>query len=351
MKIPNFKNKSTCLMHDYVDYLIWGRGIEQHRIDSKKNGDERSYLRGIHKKETLQLINNFISLLFKRAVVSSTSIWVDKNPQAHFSLNGINENCELGDLLILFDITNVNEKSADRHRVGWILQGKTSIHNDCVNHKDKSTLNEIDLYEKISNFDVRHFKDKLGTYDLSIDQDFCISEKWSFLQFCLDEDSYINRRWDSSPIQRIWPLANPHWNQTNNHDSFFQALLIMAQTTATSPSQYGMILERNGEWRSLCETLMKFTLNRNSRLPRGAWNISELMSPETLAFNIDNDFHGHELIKKHVEKNQEYEKILGIEKNNDFEPPATLHNDIYNEDPVGISTLLISITKNDSSAD
>lgn len=256
---------------DHVDYRIWRAGVKRHLNEGVPNGDERTYLRGLHQYSSLGMLSNFLLSKIANSFIRTQSVWVDKHPQAHF---GVNNNCELGDLLVLLSVSRLQGNQLNSHQVGWILQGKTTDDPKCVKHGDSSTLNEINLYENYLNFSLRHFSQKLGTFDLNKDPDISagsINEKWSFLQFCLNGGFYNSNLWGASPIQRLWPLGTPPKSPSAAHSSFADAILQMASGNGNSPSAYGAVLNRNPEWKKLCDALLAFTKSRNSRLARGQW--------------------------------------------------------------------------------
>jgi hypothetical protein len=256
---------------DYVDYRIWRAGVKRHLNEGVPNGDERTYLRGLHQYSSLGTLSNFLLSKIANSFIRTQSVWVDKHPQAHF---GVNDNCELGDLLVLLRVSRLQGNQLNSYRVGWILQGKTTDDPKCVKHGDSSTLDEINLYENYLDFSLRHFSQRLGTFDLNKDPDIgagSMNEKWSFLQFCLNDRFYNSNLWGASPIQRLWPLGSPAKSPSAAHSSFADAILQMASGSGNSPSAYGAVLDRNPEWKKLCDTLLAFTRPRNSRLARGQW--------------------------------------------------------------------------------
>jgi hypothetical protein len=266
-----FNGQNTpSLSAEYVDYRLWRAGIKRHLHEKRVNGDERTYLRGLHSYSSLGALIYFLQKNIPNALFRMQSVWVDKHPQAHF---GNNQNCELGDLLVIVRNRTISGSEEKSHSVGWLLQGKTARNQAIVQHPDKSTEREVDLYENHLSFTLEHYKKELGVFNLNNDTDIAAGaakNKWEFLQFCLDQTAYSSSGWSSSPIQRIWPLGSPR-TSNGQHSSFAMAILKIAQSSGNSPAMHGAVLERNSEWEKLCKTLLKFTADKIGKLPRGHW--------------------------------------------------------------------------------
>lgn len=374
--IPIFKGiPSNPASAEYVDYRLWRAGIKRHLHENRPNGDERSYLRGIHNYSSLGTLNTFLRTNIPNAVFRLQSVWVDKHPQAHFNTG---KNCELGDLLLIARIRMVSGLSTKSHVVGWLLQGKTAADPARVQHTDGSTINEVDLYSNHLLFDVKHFSRNLGTFDLAKDQDIVTGaayRKWEFLQFCLDDTEYGKSSWPLSPIQRLWPLGAPH-TQCGLHSSFAEAVLKIAQSSSFAPSDHGAVLERNPEWSRLCNKLLEFTAARSSRLARGSWqrvfpyqalkpwwvsrfelnpSFMPLFFPPydedkvVLTSHLTHSFHSNgaaHAFLSDVTKAEVSQARSSSHHDRDREPPDDLRGNDDGEEG-GISTLVIDVTRND----
>ncbi|BCM10519.1 hypothetical protein ACI2S5_11220 [Ralstonia nicotianae] len=270
LKIPAFRGHHPPLLTDaeYTDYRLWELGIRRHWAEHHHTGQERTYLRGLHTPLALRLLRGALSR--PAWGVRLTSCWVDRHPQAHPLPAGAN--CEIGDLLVVVRYlvpqavgVRVNAQRA------LLLQAKTADHPVRIAHTDPSTRNEIALYTACQHLALRHFKAVLGTFDLSRDAHLNRHPSsdwphWKFLQFCRDDVEYQNGVWPPSPIQSLWPLPVTGHAQASSLTTTMQRLVVGDRDVGAD-----MDALVNPEWTRLCETLLRFTQNRVSRLAGGSW--------------------------------------------------------------------------------
>lgn len=244
-----------------VDNLIWNIGL------AKTPNNERNFLRGIHDPASLSILMSYLSSHQPGKAMRLTSTWVDKHPQAH-PLSGA-PNCEVGDLLVVWRQLDANRRV--RHRVGWILQAKMADDPGLMTHSDPSSLKEYALYENSANwhFEVKHYTDSLGTFDLATDADLktalvlpASTQHWNYLQIRKPKAVPV---W-STPLQTRWSRGTVHWLE-----SLADAI---ASMMATSPGKGADLDTVNPQWTALCDALETFTASRDSTLAGGLWQHS-----------------------------------------------------------------------------
>ena len=196
----------TPMSATFVDNLIWNIGL------AKTPNNERNFLRGVHDPMALAALMAYLSSNQPGQAMRLTSTWVDKHPQAHPRHGAFN--CELGDLLVLWRLLDASGRV--RRRVGWMLQAKMADDASRMTHHDASSKNEYALYEdsKHWHFDVRHFSQPLGTFNLATDVDIDPSvvpsadvQHWSYLQIRTPK---AIPAW-GTPLQARWPTGTALW--------------------------------------------------------------------------------------------------------------------------------------------